>query len=114
LIFFAANAVPGRSGCACAGSFSAPGWDPEHATRCLAALTEYGRPDPSRSTASPTSPDQGRLPDTVCIVERWRRWEDLDARLQTKVVPAVLRYNQLLKRPFDPAKDTLRITLSDA
>jgi hypothetical protein len=50
----------------------------------------------------------------VCIVERWRRWEDLDARLQTKVVPAVLRYNQLLKRPFDPAKDTLRITLSDA
>ena len=51
--------------------------------------------------------------DTVCIVERWNRWEDLDILLQTKVIPALPTYDPLLKRPFDPARDTLRITLAD-
>lgn len=50
--------------------------------------------------------------DTVFLVERWNRWEDLDALLGAKVVPALPMYNQLLKRPFDPARDTLRIQLS--
>jgi hypothetical protein len=49
----------------------------------------------------------------VCIVERWNRWEDLDILLQTKVIPALPTYDQLQKRPFDPARDTLRITLAD-
>ena len=38
--------------------------------------------------------------DTVCIVERWSRWEDLEALLSAKVVPALPLYNQLPKRPF--------------
>ena len=52
--------------------------------------------------------------DTVYLVERWSRWEDLDALLQAKVIPALPLYNQLLKRPFDPAQDTLRIQLAGA
>jgi len=55
---------------------------------------------------------EGQLVDTVCIVERWRRWEDLDALLRDEVVPALPLYDQLLKEPFDPARDTLRVTLS--
>ena len=49
--------------------------------------------------------------DAAYVVERWRRWQDLDALLKEKVVPALPMYNPLLKRPFVPAKDTLRITL---
>jgi hypothetical protein len=48
----------------------------------------------------------------VRIVERWERWEDLDALLADRVVPALPVYNQLLARPFDPTTDTERITLA--
>jgi hypothetical protein len=87
--------------------------DAEHAARCIEALASYGRPD-ARSFNC-ISYDFGLkegTTDTVYLVERWRRWEDLDALLSEKVVPALPLYNQLLRRPFDPAKDTLRITLS--
>jgi hypothetical protein len=51
------------------------------------------------------------VPHTICIVERWRRWEDLDALLGEKVIPALPLYNALLTRPFDPATDTIRVNL---
>jgi hypothetical protein len=50
----------------------------------------------------------------VYIVERWKDWARLDALLQAKVVPALPMYNQLLKTPFNPATDTLRIELSNS
>jgi hypothetical protein len=52
--------------------------------------------------------------DTVCLVERWRQWSDLDALLSEKVVRALPMYNQLLRRPFDPSRDTMRIKLCSA
>lgn len=88
--------------------------DGEHATRCIAALSEYGKPDALafNCTSYEFGLKEGTT-DTVYLIERWNRWEDLDSLLNTKVVPALPLYNQLLKRPFDPAKDTLRIKLSD-
>lgn len=87
--------------------------DEEHAARCLAALTSHGRPDAlSFKCVSYEFGLKEGSSDTVYIVERWTRWEDLDALLGAKVVPALPMYNQLLKRPFDPSKDTLRIRLS--
>ena len=89
--------------------------DAEHANRCLDALNNYGRPDAlSFNCLSYEFGLKEGSADTVCLVERWKRWEDLDALLAAKVVPAVPLYNQLLKRPFDSGKDTLRIHLSDA
>lgn len=87
--------------------------DEAHAARCLEALTAYGRPDAlaGRCQSYEFGPREGTA-DTVQIVERWHRWEDLDELLRTKVVPALPVYNALLKRPFDPGVDTLRITLS--
>jgi hypothetical protein len=88
--------------------------DPEHAARCLAALAAYGRPDAlAFQCASYEFGLKRGTTDTVYLVERWKRWDDLDALLAAKVVPALPMYNQLLKRPFDPAKDTLRVELSD-
>lgn len=87
--------------------------DEDHARRCIEALANYGKPDALAFNC--ISYDFGirdGTADTVCIVERWRRWQDLDALLAEKVVPALPMYNQLLKRPFDPARDTLRIDLS--
>lgn len=87
--------------------------DEDHARRCIEALANYGKPDALAFNC--ISYDFGirdGTADTVCIVERWRRWQDLDALLAEKVVPALPMYNQLLKRPFDPARDTLRINLS--
>ena len=52
--------------------------------------------------------------DTVYLVERWNRWEDLDSLLAEKVVPAIPMYNQLLQQPFDPARDTARVRLQAA
>lgn len=87
--------------------------DDEHASRCLEALANYGRPDAlSFGCLSYEFGLKAGTTDTVYIVERWNRWEDLDALLQAKVVPALPLYNQLLKRPFDPAADTLRIALA--
>jgi hypothetical protein len=89
--------------------------DEQHATRCLEALAEYGRPDAlAFNCVSYEFGLKEGTSDTVCLVERWRRWEDLDSLLAAKVVPALPTYNQLLKRPFDPAKDTLRVRLSRA
>lgn len=88
--------------------------DGEHAAHCIEALTNYGRPD--ALTFNCISYEFGLkegTSDTVCLVERWSRWEDLDLLLSTKVIPALPMYNQLLKRPFDPAKDALRIKLSN-
>lgn len=89
--------------------------DPEHASRCLSALAEHGRPDALAfgCVAYEFGLQEGAT-DIVRIVERWTHWTDLDALLLAKVVPALPMYNQLLKRPFDPARDTLRIRLSDA
>jgi quinol monooxygenase YgiN len=87
--------------------------DDDHAKRCIAALTDYGRPDALASgcISYEFGLKEGSL-DTVCIVERWKRWQDLDSLLSTKVVPALPLYNEMLKRPFDPTKDTLRINLN--
>lgn len=87
--------------------------DPEHAKRCIEALTNYGRPDALafNCISYEFGIKEGTL-DTVYIVERWRRWQDLDALLTAKVVPALPMYNQLLKTPFDPSSDTARINLS--
>jgi hypothetical protein len=87
--------------------------DEEHAKRCIDALANYGRPDALAFNC--VSYDFGikeGTVDTVCLIERWRKWSDLDALLNEKVVPALPMYNQLLKKPFDPSKDTLRIKLS--
>ena len=42
------------------------------------------------------------------------RWEDLDACIAEKVAPALPMYNELLRRIFDPARDTVRIALSSS
>jgi len=88
--------------------------DAEHAARCIRALRDFGRPDALAFNCASYEfgLKEGTL-DTVCVVERWREWKDLDALLEAKVVPALPMYNQLLKRPFDPANDTVRITLGD-
>lgn len=89
--------------------------DEEHATRCIEALANYGRPDAlALNCISYEFGFKEGTNDTLCIVERWHQWEDLDALLNEKVVPALPMYNELLKRPFDPAKDTVRINLSTA
>ena len=86
--------------------------DREHAARCLAALGTYGRPDAlSFNCVAYEFGLQAGSPDTVYLVERWNQWEDLDALLTARVVPALPLYNELLKRPFDPARDTRRIEL---
>jgi len=87
--------------------------DHEHAQRCIAALENYGKPDALafQCVSYEFGLKEGTT-DTVCLVERWDRWEDLDALLSEKVVPALPTYNQLLKRPFDPARDTCRIRLA--
>ena len=88
--------------------------DEDHAKQCISALTNYGRPDAlAFNCISYEFGLKEGTTDTVYIVERWNRWEDLDSLLNAKVVPALPTYNQLLKRPFDPARDTLRIKLSE-
>lgn len=89
--------------------------DAQHAGRCLEALANVGRPDAlAYNCVSYLFGLKEGTSDTVFIVERWKRWQDLDALLRDKVVPALPTYNALLKRPFDPSKDTLRIRLSGA
>lgn len=89
--------------------------DTEHATRCLEALEQYGKPDAiSFKCLSYEFGLKEGSTETVHLVERWDRWEDLDALLTDRVVPALPLYNQLLKRPFNPATDTLRIKLASA
>ncbi len=88
--------------------------DREHAARCLRALAEYGRPDAlAYGCISYEFGVKEGAADTVYLLERWRDWQDLDRLLGEKVVPALPMYNELLKRPFDPATDTLRITLRE-
>ena len=87
--------------------------DGEHAQRCLDALATYGRPDAlAFNCVSYEFGFKEGTADTIYLVERWKQWGDLDALLQSKVIPALPLYNQLLKRSFDPARDTVRITLS--
>jgi quinol monooxygenase YgiN len=87
----------------------------EHATQCIQALASYGRPDAlAFNCISYEFGLKEGTTDTVYIIERWRKWQDLDALLSEKVVPALPMYNQLLKRPFDPAKDTVRLKISNA
>lgn len=89
--------------------------DETHAARCIEALSHYGRPDATAyNCISYEFGLKEGAKDTVYIVERWRRWQDLEALLSEKVVPALHMYNQLLKRPFDPSTDTARIKLSNA
>lgn len=86
--------------------------DDVHANRCIEALTQYGKPDAlAFGCASYEFGFKEGTPDVVQIVERWNRWEDLDSLLAEKVVPALPVYNEFLKRPFDPARDTTRIRL---
>lgn len=88
--------------------------DEEHANQCLDALTNYGKPDAlSFKCLSYDFGLKAGDPETVYIIERWNQWEDLDSLLNVKVIPALPMYNQLLKNPFNPATDTLRIELSD-
>ena len=87
--------------------------DGPHAKRCLDALANHGKPDAEAfQCASYEYGLKEGTTDTVYLVERWNRWEDLDVLLGAKVVPALPMCNQLLKRPFDPARDTLRIKLA--
>jgi hypothetical protein len=89
--------------------------DEEHASRCIEALASYGRPDAlAFNCVSYEFGLKEGTTNTVYIIEHWRQWQDLNALLNEKVVPALPIYNQLLKRPFDPAKDTVRVRLSDA
>jgi hypothetical protein len=56
--------------------------DGEHATRCIDALTNYGKPDAlAFNCCSYEFGLKNGTVDTVYIVERWNRWEDLDALL---------------------------------
>jgi hypothetical protein len=88
--------------------------DADHASRCMQALGQYGRPDAlAFNCASYEFGLKVGTTDTVYLVERWHRWEDLDALIVDKVVPALPVYNALLAQPFDPATDTLRIRLSE-
>ncbi|MDH5670362.1 MAG: hypothetical protein OEY86_20365, partial [Nitrospira sp.] len=87
--------------------------DGEHAKRCLDALAAYGRPDAlAFNCVSYEFGLKEGTSDTIYLVERWKQWEDLDALIREKVIPALPMYNQLLKRPFDPARDTARVRLS--
>ena len=58
----------------------------------------------------------GRIATIVplCPVPLCLRYLCVSGCTGAKVVPAMPMYNQLLKRPFDPSKDTLRIKLSDS
>lgn len=87
--------------------------DESHALQCMEALAHYGRPDAlAFNCVSYEFGFRDDSADTVYIVEHWRKWQDLNALLEEKVVPALPVYNQFLKRPFNPATDTLRINLS--
>jgi len=87
--------------------------DKEHAKRCIEALANYGKPDAlAFNCISYEFGIREGTVDTVYLIERWRKWSDLDSLLNEKVVPALPMYNQLLKKPFDPSKDTVRINLS--
>lgn len=89
--------------------------DNEHASQCLAALANYGKPDAmSFNCQSYEFGLKAGTKDTVYIVEQWSKWDDLNALLEAKVVPALPMYNQLLENPFDPVTDTLRIELVQA
>jgi hypothetical protein len=46
---------------------------------------------------------------TVYIVETWNDWADLNSLLTEKVVPALPLHSELLRRLFDPQRDTVRI-----
>ena len=102
----------GRTSAPCVHVVTLQCKDAEHARNCLAALERYGRPDAEayHCVSYEFGLKEGSA-DTVYLVERWRRWEDLDRLLAEKVVPALPTYNALLRQPFDPARDTLRIRL---
>jgi hypothetical protein len=88
--------------------------DSEHAKQCLNALANYGKPDALSFNCS--SYDFGLkagTEDTIYIVESWFAWADLDSLLHAKVIPALPMFNQLLKNPFNPGTDTLRIELAE-
>ncbi len=88
--------------------------DDEHAQQCLDALANFGKPDAlSFECLSYEFGLKAGTTDTVYLVERWNQWENLDSLLKAKVIPALPLYNQLLKNPFDPATDTLRIELNE-
>ena len=88
--------------------------DAEHAERCLGALEQYGLPDAQAYGA--LSYRFGRKvgdPATVMLVEQWGDWDRLNALLADKVAPALPVYNELLAQPFDPARDTVRIEVTE-
>ncbi len=87
--------------------------DNDHARQCIAALGAYGRPDAmAYGCASYRFGLKGGTEDIVMIVEHWDDWAKLDRLLTEKVVPALPVYNALLARDFDPASDTVRVTLA--
>ncbi|MCB9928176.1 MAG: hypothetical protein H6844_01975 [Alphaproteobacteria bacterium] len=87
--------------------------DPHHAAEFLAVLAEHARRDAMayNCLAFEFGLKEG-TDDTVYLVERWRCWEDLDAMLAERVEPVMPVYNALLKRPFDPAADSVRLVLA--
>lgn len=87
--------------------------DAARAAQCINALTAYGRRDAlAFNCVSYEFGFREGSSDTVILVERWREWLALDALLSTRFAPALPMYNQFLKRPFDPARDTLRVNLA--
>ena len=88
--------------------------DEQHAKQCLSALANYGKPDAlSYNCLSYEFGRKANSKNTVYLIERWSKWKDLDLLLNDKVIPALSMYNQLLKNPFNPETDTLRIELSN-
>jgi hypothetical protein len=86
--------------------------DQASAARCLGALGDHGRPDAlAYGCLSYEFGPAVEAPATIVLVERWSRWEDLDALLAEKVVPALPLYDEMLARPFDAVRDTTRIAL---
>ncbi len=86
---------------------------PEHAENCLGALANYGRPDALEFGCHSYEFGLQEGSDTVImLVERWPDFDSLERLLEEKVIPALPTYNELLASPFDPERDTTRVTLA--
>ena len=87
--------------------------DETHAEHCLGALRDHGRPDAmAYGCRSYDFGPQASDSRTIMLVERWDDFSALDRLLAEKVVPALPTYNALLERDFDPANDTMRISVA--
>ncbi|MCB1552593.1 MAG: hypothetical protein KDJ14_02200 [Xanthomonadales bacterium] len=86
--------------------------DPEHALRCIQMLTQVGLPDAKmfQCVSYEYGLEVGST-ERIVLIERWQRWEDLDALIEQCIAPDLDKYNSLLKQPFDVIRDTRRVEL---